>query len=152
MSGTILIVEGEPDLSATLEYALPREGFTTRTAGDGCTALGMLAESPVPDLVLLDMSLPDISGIEVCRLLRADDRTRSLPIVMTSARAEDVARAAAFEAGVDDFVVKPFSLRELAQRCRAVLRHRAVPQPAERVWMLCPVGRGRAADPREQGA
>jgi two-component system phosphate regulon response regulator PhoB len=125
MSGTILIVEDERDLSATLEYALTREGFTTRVVHDGRGGVQAACELPAPDLVLLDLMLPDISGFDVCRELRSMEATRALPIIITSARAEEVDRATGFDVGADDFVVKPFSLRELAVRCRAVLHRRA---------------------------
>jgi two-component system phosphate regulon response regulator PhoB len=124
MSDVVLIVEDERDLSATLEYALTRAGFTTRTAGDGRRALDLALAEPVPDLVLLDLELPDVSGLEVCRRLRATERTRAVPIIIVSARTAEVDRAAGFAAGADDYVVKPFSVRELLLRCRAVVRRR----------------------------
>jgi two-component system phosphate regulon response regulator PhoB len=120
----ILIVEDECDLSATLEFALAREGFATRTVREARSALELAVGEPRPDLVLLDVMLPDMSGLEVCRRLRSDERTRSLPIVMTTARADEIDRARGSELGADDFIVKPFSLRELVARCRAALRRR----------------------------
>lgn len=126
MSGLILIVEDERDLSETLEYALSREGFVTRTAQEGRRALEMVGEGVTPDLVLLDLMLPDMSGIEVCRQLRAEARTKTIPIIMTSAKGDEIDRVVGFEIGADDYVVKPFSVRELVLRCRAVIRRRQV--------------------------
>lgn len=122
MSGLILVVDDERDLVATLVYALQREGFETRSAYSGRDALDLAARAPTPDLVLLDLMLPDISGTEVCRGLRADERTRDVPILMVTARGEEIDRVVGFEVGADDYVVKPFSVRELILRIRAVLR------------------------------
>lgn len=122
MAATILIVEDEVDLVETLEYSLAREGFQTRRATDGRTALRLLAEDPLPDVVLLDLMLPEVSGTRVCRQLRADRRTRAVPIIMLTAKSSEVDRVVGFELGADDYVVKPFSVRELVLRIRAVLR------------------------------
>src|SRR5688572_16465856 len=125
MSGLILIVEDERDLVATLEYALEREGFRARSAYTGRQALEIAASDPTPDLVLLDLMLPDMSGTQVCQQLRAAERTRAMPVIMMTAKAEEVDRVVGFEVGADDYVVKPFSLRELMLRIRAVLRRKA---------------------------
>lgn len=125
----ILIVEDEADLSAALEFALAREGFATCTVREGRGALERAVAEPVPDLVLLDLMLPDMSGHEVCRRLRADERTRGLPIVMTTARADEALRSRFGDDGADDLLLKPFSLRELAARCLAAL-HRRTPAAA----------------------
>ncbi|MSP25939.1 MAG: response regulator transcription factor [Myxococcales bacterium] len=130
MSPLILIVEDEPDLRATLEYNLQREGYRTRSAATGRQALLAAREEPFPDLVLLDVMLPDVSGTEICRLLRADERTRAVPVLMATARGEEIDRVVGFEVGADDYVVKPYSVRELLLRIRAVLR-RAQAKPAE---------------------
>lgn len=122
MSGLILVVEDEEDLLNVLEYNLQQEGFETRGATTGQSALRLAWEPPVPDLVLLDLMLPDISGVEVCRRLKSDDRTRDVPVVMVTARSEEIDRVVGFEIGADDYVVKPFSVRELMLRVRAVLR------------------------------
>lgn len=129
MSKTILVVEDEQDLAATLEYNLQREGYQTKTAFDGHTGLTLATEAPLPDLVLLDVMLPDLSGTEVCRRLRQDARTRHLPIIMVTARGEEIDRVVGFELGADDYVTKPFSVRELLLRIRAVLKR--VEQPQE---------------------
>jgi two-component system phosphate regulon response regulator PhoB len=118
----ILIVEDERDLAATLAYNLEREGYQTRTALDGQAALELVCEEPVPDLVLLDLMLPDISGTEVCRRLRQDERSRQVPVIMVTAKGEEIDRVVGFEVGADDYVTKPYSIRELLLRVRAILR------------------------------
>jgi two-component system, OmpR family, phosphate regulon response regulator PhoB len=140
MSGRILSVEDERDLVATLEYALEREGFRTRSAYTGRQALEIAVTEPAPDLVLLDLMLPDMSGTQVCQQLRAGERTRAMPVIMMTAKAEEVDRVVGFEVGADDYVVKPFSLRELMLRIRAVLRRKA---PAETPLAPTPYGRLR---------
>jgi two-component system phosphate regulon response regulator PhoB len=122
MPGLVLIIEDEEDLLGTLEYNLQKEGFSTRTATGGEPGLELARQDPVPDLVLLDLMLPDISGTEVCRRLREDPQTRNTFIVMLTARGEEIDRVVGFEVGADDYVVKPFSMRELMLRIRAVLR------------------------------
>ena len=122
MAPLILIVDDEPDLVRALDYSLRREGYQTRLAMTGTAALAGALEQPQPDLVLLDLMLPDISGTEVCRRLRATESTRTLPIVMLTAKGEEIDRVVGFEVGADDYVVKPYSVRELTLRLRAVLR------------------------------
>ena len=125
MTGLILIVEDERDLVATLEYALEKEGFRTRSAYTGRQGLEIAAGEPGPDLVLLDLMLPDMSGTQVCQQLRTGERTRGLPVIMMTAKSEEVDRVVGFEVGADGYVIKPFSLRELMLRIRAVLRRKA---------------------------
>jgi len=125
MGQTILIVEDERDLLATLEYNMQREGFETRTASTGEQALKLAEKEPRPDLVLLDVMLPDISGTEVCRSLKQNEALRRIPVFMLTARGEEIDRVVGFEVGADDYVVKPFSVRELMLRIRAVLRRSA---------------------------
>ncbi len=122
MPGLVLIIEDEADLLGILEYNLQREGYTTRTATEGGPGLELAVQEPVPELILLDIMLPDISGTEVCRRLREDPRTRNVFIIMLTAREEEIDRVVGFEVGADDYVVKPFSMRELMLRVRAVLR------------------------------
>lgn len=130
MSAVILIVEDERDLLTTLEYNLRREGYETRTATTGRAALDIASRDPTPDLIILDLMLPDISGTEVCRRLRLEERTRTVPIIMATAKGEEIDRVVGFEVGADDYVVKPFSIREFLLRIRAVLR-RATPEREE---------------------
>jgi two-component system phosphate regulon response regulator PhoB len=118
---SILVIEDEPDLQQVLEYNLTRAGHTVRCAGRGSDGLRLAQEQP-PDLVLLDVMLPDLSGTQVCGALKADPRTQHVPVVMLSARSEEIDRIVGFELGADDYVVKPFSVRELLLRIQAVLR------------------------------
>jgi two-component system phosphate regulon response regulator PhoB len=117
----ILIVEDEAPLVTLLRYNLEREGFGVCEAGDGEEALIQIAERK-PDLVLLDWMLPLASGIEVCRRIRRSPRTRSLPIIVLTARGEESERVRGLDSGADDYVVKPFSVSELVARLRAVMR------------------------------
>ncbi len=123
MSPSILIVEDERDLASAMDHALTREGFRVSTCDSGAAALARIFEEP-PDLVLLDLTLPGTSGIDVCKVIRGNPVTRDLPVVMISARVEEIDRVVGFEVGADDYVTKPFSLRELVLRVRAVLRRR----------------------------
>jgi two-component system phosphate regulon response regulator PhoB len=118
----ILIIEDENDLAATMAYSLGREGFIATTTDTGAGALRLAHGQMPPDLVLLDLNLPDMSGTEVCRRLRADIRTKTVPIIMVTARSDEIDRVVGFEVGADDYVTKPFSMRELLLRIRAVLR------------------------------
>ncbi len=122
MSALILIVEDEPDLVSILEYNLLKEGYQTRSALLGRAGLELATQEPRPDLVLLDLMLPDISGTEVCRQLRMQEATRDVPIIIITARDDEVDRVVGFEIGADDYVTKPFSVRELVLRVRALLR------------------------------
>jgi two-component system phosphate regulon response regulator PhoB len=124
---TILIVEDELDLLDTLEFNLQREGYVTRRAASGRAGLDAAALEPPPDLVLLDLMLPDIPGTEVCRQLRASERTRTVPVIMLTARGDELDRVVGFEVGADDYVTKPFSVRELMLRVRAILRRLSGP-------------------------
>lgn len=122
MSSLILIVEDERDLLNTLEYSLQKEGYRTRSAETGADALKLANEQPVPDLVLLDLMLPDLTGTEVCRTLKSTDSTRKVPVLMLTAKGEEIDRVVGFEVGADDYLVKPYSVRELMLRIRAILR------------------------------
>jgi two-component system, OmpR family, phosphate regulon response regulator PhoB len=118
----ILVVDDEADIVDTLAYNLQQEGYKTRAARNGVGALRAAKEKPVPDLILLDLMLPDMSGTEICRQLRADEATRGVPVVMLTAKDDEIDRVVGFEVGADDYVTKPFSVRELMLRIRAVLR------------------------------
>lgn len=118
----ILIVDDEAELTSTVGYTFEREGFATRYADNGRRAIEASQAGPLPDLIVLDMMLPDISGTEVCRELRRTESTRSIPIIFLTARDNEIDRVVAFELGADDYVAKPFSVRELVLRVRALLR------------------------------
>jgi two-component system, OmpR family, phosphate regulon response regulator PhoB len=126
----ILIVDDEPDLVATLEYNLEREGYETRSAQAGRDAVAAFGKQPAPDLVILDLMLPDMPGTEVCRRIRATDAGRAVPVLMLTAKGDEIDRVVGFEVGADDYVTKPFSVRELMLRVGAILR-RAQPDAAE---------------------
>ncbi len=117
----ILVVEDEEALSTLITYNLGKEGFETSIASDGEDAL-LKVDEKAPDLIVLDWMLPKVSGIEVCRRLRAKSETRNIPVIMLTARAEEADRIRGLETGADDYMVKPFSMNELAARIRAVLR------------------------------
>jgi len=117
----ILVVEDEDALATLLHYNLEKEGYRVGLAGDGEEALIQIDEQ-APDLVVLDWMLPKVSGIEVCRRLRAAQATRNLPIVMLTARGEEADRVRGLDTGADDYITKPFAMSELTARIRAVLR------------------------------
>jgi two-component system phosphate regulon response regulator PhoB len=129
---TILIVDDEADLASLVEFNLKQAGLETAVALTGEQAL-QLAAHHKPDLVLLDLMLPDISGRDVCRKLRANPQTRDVPIVMLTARGEEADRVQGFEVGADDYVTKPFSPRELVLRVKAILRRAGSGPTQERV-------------------
>ncbi len=120
MPSRILVVEDDPDIAELVEHHLSRAGFSTSVVGTGTDALAQIRQRP--DLVVLDLMLPGLSGFEICRMMRSDPQTASVPIIMLTARAEEEARVQGLELGADDYVTKPFSPRELVARLRAVLR------------------------------
>lgn len=123
----ILVVDDEPDLIELVSYNLGKEGFEVSTASDGEEALKKIRKGRF-DLVLLDIMLPWIQGIELCRILRNDAKTAHLPIIMLTAKGEEVDKILGLEMGADDYITKPFSPRELIARVKAVLR-RSVEKP-----------------------
>lgn len=121
LQAQVLLVEDEPAQREVLKYNLEAEGYVVRTAENGEVALLLIAEAR-PDLVILDWMMPLMSGIEVCRQLRSRDETKSIPIIMLSARSEDVDAVRGLETGADDYVIKPYSVIELMARAKAQLR------------------------------
>ncbi|MFC3079005.1 phosphate regulon transcriptional regulator PhoB [Phenylobacterium terrae] len=121
MTPNILVVEDEDALATLLHYNLEKEGYEVALAPDGEEAMTLVKER-LPDLVILDWMLPKVSGIEVCRRLRARPETRNVPIIMLTARGEESDRIRGLDTGADDYVVKPFAMSELSARVRAVLR------------------------------
>jgi two-component system phosphate regulon response regulator PhoB len=126
----ILVIEDEPDLQQVLQYNLRQAGHEVLAALRGQEGLSLCQEQ-APDLVLLDLMLPDIAGTEVCRALRRDPRLQHMPIIILTARGEEIDRVVGFELGADDYVVKPFSVRELLLRIEAVLRRAPARQAPE---------------------
>jgi len=120
----ILVVEDETDIANLIKHSLERTpDFVVSVATSGDAAIRAIAENP-PDLMVLDLNLPIISGTDICRRVRGSSKTAQLPIIMLTARTDEADRVAGLELGADDYVTKPFSLRELAARVRAVLRRR----------------------------
>jgi len=135
--GTILVVEDEPAIQELLKVNLDAAGFRVEQAADAERAQEMLRDQ-LPDLVLLDWMLPGASGLALARSLRSAQRTRELPVVMLTARAEESDKLAGFEAWVDDYVTKPFSPRELIARIKVLLR-RATPEAADQALVVGPL-------------
>ena len=125
----ILVVDDDPTVAEVVAGYLLRAGYTVERAEDGAAALACVAATQ-PDLLVLDLMLPEVDGLEVCRRLRADRATRSLPIVMLTARGDEQERILGLELGADDYVTKPFSPRELMLRIQSVLRRSSSPPPA----------------------
>ena len=121
----VLIVEDDADIAALIGHYLEKAGFSSETVSDGGRALAKAKETE-PDLIVLDLMLPGLSGLEICKALRADNRTAALPIIMLTALGEESERILGLDTGADDYVVKPFSPNELLARVRALLR-RTVP-------------------------
>ncbi|NMC73717.1 MAG: response regulator transcription factor [Geobacteraceae bacterium] len=118
---TILIIEDERDLLDLIAFNLEREGYRVETAVDGTTGLEA-ARRTLPDLIILDLMLPGMLGTEICKILKKTEKTSRIPIIMLTAKGEEIDRVVGFEVGADDYVVKPFSNRELMLRIKAVLR------------------------------
>jgi len=134
----ILIVDDERDLLSVLDFNLRQAGFETLLAASGAEAQAHLRRR-VPDLVVLDLMLPDVSGTDVCRAIKSEPRTKHVPVMMLTAKGEEVDKVVGFELGADDYVTKPFSVRELVLRVRAVLRRASGAAP--------PRGGERAVEP-----
>ena len=130
LKAKILIVDDEKNIVETVRYNLEKEGFATLTAANGTKALE-LARRDRPDLILLDWMLPEIDGLEVCRLLKQEATTRHIPVLMLTVKSSETDKVVGLEMGADDYVTKPFSPRELVARVRAMLRRTAQPPAAE---------------------
>lgn len=123
MTDKILIVEDEPDIRSTLEYNLHRDNFQTESVGNLLDAEKVLSTTNI-SLILLDLMLPDGSGLDLCRKLKADQSTNSIPIIILTAKDDEVDKVVGFELGADDYVTKPFSVRELILRIKAILKRK----------------------------
>lgn len=128
-SGTVLVIDDQRDLAELVERALMQEGFDVIIATDGASGLS-IAKEHHPDLVILDLTMPGMDGLEVCKRLRADPRRGRVPILVLSARASEADRVMGLETGADDYVIKPFGAKELVARVKALLRRAAAPQQA----------------------
>ena len=125
---TVLVIEDEKDLADLIAFHLEKEGFRALIAADGIAGLNE-ARGVLPDLILLDLMLPGMMGTELCRLLKGAEQTAGIPVIMLTAKGEEIDRVVGLEMGADDYVVKPFSSRELMLRVRAVLRRGAGEKP-----------------------
>ena len=121
MTKRVLVIEDEPDLRSTLEFNLKSENYKVTTASDGRSALEEISKN-IPDLILLDLMLPDMSGLEICKKIRGESFSDKVSIIMLTAKGEEVDRVVGFELGADDYVVKPFSVRELMLRVSSILK------------------------------
>ena len=121
MTKRVLVIEDEPDLRSTLEFNLKSENYKVTTASDGGSALAEISKN-IPDLILLDLMLPDMSGLEICKKIRGESFSDKVSIIMLTAKGEEVDRVVGFELGADDYVVKPFSVRELMLRVSSILK------------------------------
>jgi two-component system phosphate regulon response regulator PhoB len=124
---TILVIEDEPDALELIEFNLKANGFHVLTASTGERGIRK-AESQIPDLILLDLMLPDVDGLEVCKILRRNSKTAPIPVIILTARATDIDRILGLELGADDYMVKPFSPRELILRIKRSIKTRS-PDP-----------------------
>ncbi len=130
----ILIVDDERNIVEALKYALTKEGFRVVVAYDGAKAVE-LARRELPDAMVLDWMLPEFDGLEVCRMLKQDDRTRHIPILMLTVKSDETDKVLGLEMGADDYMTKPFGSRELVARIKAILR-RAKPAPPSELFQL----------------
>ncbi len=121
MKQSIFVAEDDPDILELLQFNLDKEGFKVRLEMNGDKAYDRIISKP-PDLLILDLNLPGLSGIEICKYLRENARTKDLPIIMLTARTQEIDKIIGFEVGADDYITKPFSIRELIARVHALLR------------------------------
>jgi len=129
---TILVIEDEKDLAELIAFNLEKEGYQPLIALDGISGLET-ARSAIPDMILLDLMLPGLQGTEICKMLKSSGKTAKIPIVMLTARGEEIDRVVGFEVGADDYLVKPFSTRELMLRIKAVFRRTGTEETETRI-------------------
>jgi two-component system phosphate regulon response regulator PhoB len=134
----IVIIEDERDLAELLAFNLQKEGFKTVIALDGPKGLEAV-NSENPDLVILDLMLPGLNGIDLCKLLRKNESTAAIPVIMLTAKGEEIDKVVGFEVGADDYLVKPFSMRELLLRIKAILRRASPEKPEGRLITAGPI-------------
>src|SRR3989339_1444217 len=133
----ILIIEDEKDIAEALEYNLKREGFSTAKSGDGYNGLRM-AKEKLPALILLDLMLPGMGGLELIKVLKREAATRSIPVIILTAKGEETDRVLGLELGADDYITKPFSMRELIARVKVVLKRSGGVSPPVRPKLKFP--------------
>ena len=138
MSQKIYIVEDEPDIRETLKYNFSNEGFKVFTAPDGEEALSNI-KKVLPDVLILDLMLPGVSGLDVCKSIRADDDIKDMSIIMLTAKGEEIDRVIGFELGADDYVTKPFSVRELILRVKVLLKKQREPLVENKLVTFGPI-------------
>lgn len=131
----ILIVEDEPDISQLVEYQFKQAGLPVRTVPDGASALEQVKKLR-PALIILDLMLPDMDGKDICRALKANPMTQKIPILMLTAKAEELDRIIGFELGAEDYVTKPFSPRELVLRAKAILKRKELSKESEKLIQI----------------
>ncbi|MBI1976997.1 MAG: response regulator transcription factor [Candidatus Omnitrophica bacterium] len=131
----ILVVEDEPNISQAIQYNLEKEGYRVSSAGDGAQGL-KLAQTALPSLVVLDLMLPQMDGLEICRLLKREEKTKNIPILMVTAKSQETDKVVGLELGADDYLAKPFSMRELIARVKAILRRSSGPQTVQEL-LVC---------------
>lgn len=137
MNNNILLVDDDKDLIAALELKLKKEGFKVETASDGESGIKNI-RLKVPDLLVLDVNMPGMSGMDVCKILRSENRTADVPIIMLTARDDEIDRVLGLEFGADDYITKPFNTRELVLRIKSVLKRvYAPPEPKEQFKYGC---------------
>jgi two-component system phosphate regulon response regulator PhoB len=132
---TILIIEDEKDIADLVEYHLKQSGFKVAKTSDGPSGLEQAKKSR-PEIIILDLMLPGMDGRDVCRALKSNPFTQSIPVLMLTAKAEEVDRIVGFELGADDYVTKPFSPRELVLRVKAILRRKEAPREEQKVLQI----------------
>jgi two-component system phosphate regulon response regulator PhoB len=138
MSKSIALIEDERDVAELVRHTLEREGFSVRHFSDGAIAAAAVEREP-PDAIVLDIMLPSLDGLEICRRLRRNPRTSQIPIVMLTARGEDIDQVAGLEVGADDYIAKPFSPRVLLARLRSVMRRSTAPGDPREVVTVGPI-------------
>jgi len=131
----ILVVDDDPDILSLLQYNLEKEGFRVIVAPDSQSALQLVA-SELPQLIILDLMLPQVDGLEVCRQIKREQSSSGIPIIMLTAKGEEIDRVVGFELGADDYITKPFSPRELVLRVKAILKRLSLrEEPAQRLTL-----------------
>lgn len=135
---TILVIEDEQDLAELVAFNLENEGYLTIIALDSTSGLKQ-AQTKLPDLLLLDLMLPGISGIDICKLLKGNEKTAEIPIIMLTARGDEIDRVVGLEVGADDYMVKPFNMRELLLRIKVILRRTSSGDIAGKIIKIGPL-------------